>query len=244
MADTTSRRGWFMRMGPGPRRGVFAAGLMVALLGAVLPAWADGPESGADPSITLTVTPSQGLADGQRVTVTGAGFPADEAGIIRQCAVSTAGPECDTIVSGIFITNEGGRITPTQMTVQRIIYTLTTTYNCSTQACALVADAGGKSSRHPIRIAGAGTVPDPATITGTPTTVVIPTTVVTPTTVPTPTTATSIPITTVASPTSTTPSTILAPAPNVICAVVAAVSRLLGGLLDGLLLVLGCPPTA
>ena len=88
----------------------------------------------------------------------GTGFPANTSGLIRECGGSVAAPECDTILSGFFITTATGDFPPTPMTVNRVITTFgSTTYNCSVQACALVADAGGKSSRHHISFAGAGT---------------------------------------------------------------------------------------
>ncbi len=219
-------------VGPGPRRGMFVAGLLVAVLGAVLPAWAHGPESGSNPNVTLTVNPDT-ASDQQVVMVTGAGFPPNAAGLIRQCAGSIVAPECDTVVSGFFTTTSTGAIDPSPMTVQRVIHTFTTTYNCSVQACALVATAGGASSQHHITILGAGT--------SVPTSTSIPTST-SPTTAPTQTTAppTTTPPTTVPPPTTT----LLPPITNLLCAILGPVSALLGGLLDGLLTALGCPPPA
>ena len=67
------------------RRGITAAGLAVAVLVFVLPAFADTPESGSDPSVTLAVAPNDFVGSGQTVSVTGAGFPANTPGVIRQC---------------------------------------------------------------------------------------------------------------------------------------------------------------
>ena len=134
-----------------------------------LPAGADTPETGLDPNVTLTVNPDDGLSDGQTVMVTGTGFAPNAAGLIRECAGSVALPECDTVVSGIFFTDASGVIPPSPMTVNRVITTFTTTYNCGISACALVAAAGGKSSRHHISFAGAGTIPptsSPTTVPG------------------------------------------------------------------------------
>lgn len=215
------------RVGPGVRRGLFASGLAAAVLVAGLPAGAHTPEHGLDPSVTLTVSPDDALTDGQNVWVTGTGFPANAAGLIRECGGSVAVPECDTVVQGFFSTNSAGEIPPSPMTVNRVINTFTTSYNCGVQACALVADAGGKSSRHHISFGGAGTIMPTSSSSSsssstTPTTAGGPTTV--PTTIPT---ATTVPL-----------------LPNLLCAILQPISDLLGGILNGLLAALGCPPPA
>lgn len=156
----TASRSW--------RGSLALAGLVVAVLVGVLPAFGDTPETGSDPNVTLTVTPSDFLSDGQVVTVTGTGFAPNTAGTIRQCGGTIAAPQCDLTVTASFVTTASGEIPPTSVTVERIIDTGTTTFNCGVQACALVATAGDRTSQHHIRMAGAGTsVP---TTTTTPTT--------------------------------------------------------------------------
>ena len=240
---TDGRRGVFSgsRFGSGLRQGLFVVGLAATLVVAGLPAAADTPETGLDPNVTLSVNPDDGLSDGQTVTVTGTGFAPNAAGLIRQCAGSVALPECDTVVSGIFFTDGSGVIPPSPMTVKRVITTFTTTYNCGISACALVATAGGKSSRHHISFAGAGTVPP----TSSPTTVPGVTTVP-PTTAPQQTTVPGV--TTIPPPTTVPPTTIQPPQENILCAIIRALGQalpsLLGGLADGLLRLLGCAPLA
>ncbi len=223
------------RFGPGVRRGLFVAGLAAALLVGGLPAGADGPESGLDPSVTLTVNPDDNLTDGQSVMVSGAGFPANVPGLIRECGGSVAAPACDTVVSGIFLTGGDGTFPPTPMTVNRVITTFaSTTFNCGVQACAIVADAGGKSSRHHITFAGAGTViPTTSPTTGPP-----PTTAPPATTIPG---ATTLPPPTTVPPVTTVPPPTTIPITNLLCALLQPISNLLGGILNGLLAALGCP---
>jgi hypothetical protein len=172
-------------------------GLALILLTLVLPAFADTPQTGADPTVTLTVTPSTALADGQVVTVTGAGFPANTVGIIRECGGTAAAPQCDPTTTTPFVTTAAGTIAPTSFTVKRIVNTGATTFNCGVQSCALVATAGAKSSQHQIRMAGAGTVLT-TTSTVTSSTTVLPTTSTSmaTTTSSTSTTSTSEPVTT------------------------------------------------
>ncbi len=160
--------------------------LALALLALMLPAFADTPQTGTDPSVTLNVTPSAGLADGQTVTVTGAGFPAGTAGVIRQCGGTATAPQCDPTTATPFVTTATGTIPPTAVTVKRIVNTGATTFNCGVQACALVATAGAKSSQHQVRMAGAGTVvPTSSTTTSSTTTSTVATTTTTTTSSPT-----------------------------------------------------------
>ena len=231
------------RLGAGSRRGLFVAGLAVAVLVAVLPAWAHTPETGLDPNVTLTVTPADGLSDGQTVTATGTGFAPNSSGLIRQCGGSVAAPECDTTIAATFITTATGAMPPTPVTVRRIITTWTTSFNCSTQACALVATAAG-STRHHIGFASAGTVSSTTPTSSVPTTFV-PTTFVPTTFVPTtvsPTTA----VPTTFGPTTIPPSTTVPPTGNLVCDILMALRGVLGGILsgliDGLLAFFGCPP--
>jgi hypothetical protein len=219
----------------GLRRGLFLVGLAATVVVAGLPAAADTPETGGDAGVTLTVTPSDNVSDGQTVIVTGTGFPPNASGLVRQCAGAV--PDCDTFVASIFLTSPDGSIPPVYLNAQRVITTWTTTYNCSTQACSVVATAGGKSGRHHISIAGAGTVVPTST---TPSTI--------PTTSPT-TTATTV--TTVTTTPTTIPGTVTTTtAPptgsNIICDILQALRGILGGLLagvvDGLLSLFGCPP--
>jgi|GEM_PF-5125966 len=222
------------RVRPGVRRALLVAALASGVVVAALPAGAEGPETGLDPTVSLTVNPDHGLSDGQTVTVTGAGFPANTSGLIRQCAGSVSLPECDTVVSGFFLTGPNGEISITPMTVQRVITTFNTTYNCAITACALVADAGGRSSRHHVSFAGAGTVPPPTT--SPPTTTGGPTTLPPPTTTPPPTTVPPL-----IGPSTTTPV-----GENILCVIVRALGKalpgLLGALADALLRLLGCAP--
>jgi hypothetical protein len=168
------------------RRTPAVAVLLVGVVLAVLPASAETPETGVDPSATLTVSPSDALSDGQTVTVTGSGFPPNTAGIIRECGGSVAAPQCDLALIVPFVTTATGDIPPTSVTVKRIVDTGTTTFNCGVQVCALVATAGERTSQHHIRMAGAGTVlPTSVPPTSVPPTSVPPTSV-TPTSVPPP----------------------------------------------------------
>lgn len=233
-------QGWtaVARVRPALRRGMVAAALAVVVMVAGLPAGADSPETGADPTVTLTVNPDDGLVDGQTVTVTGTGFPGNTAGLIRQCAGSVAVPECDTLVSGFFLTDPAGNVPPAPMTVQRVITGFASTYDCGVTACFLVADAGGKSSRHHITFGGATTTAGPPTTA--------PTTTGGVTTVP-PVTTTP-PATTVPPPPTTIPPDPPPPTEGVLCVIVRALGEalpsILGGLADFLLQLLGCAPLA
>jgi hypothetical protein len=216
-------------------------GLVVAVLVAGLPARADTPETGADPSVTLTVTPDDGVSDGTTVTVTGTGFPANASGMVRQCAGSVAAPECDTYVAANFIAGSNGAFAPILIQAQRTIHTFTVTHDCSAEACAMVAEAGGRSTRHHISILAPGMTVPPTTsppITSAPTTIAESTTVA-------PTTTTATPPTSTAPPATGLPQ---APAENVLCAILRAVGELLpgllGGIVNGLLNLLGCAPLA
>ena len=64
------------------RSSIFLAGLALAVLVAMLPAFADTSERGSDPNVALTVTPSDALSDAQVVTVTGTGFPPNTVGTL------------------------------------------------------------------------------------------------------------------------------------------------------------------
>jgi hypothetical protein len=228
-------------MGVGLRRGLFAGGLAVAVLLAGLPAGADAPEHGLDPTVSLTVTPDDALGDGQSVMVTGTGFPPHASGLIRECGGSVAVPDCDLTLSGGFLTDGNGNIPPSPMSVDRVISNFTSSYNCGVQACFLVADAGGKSSRHHISFAGAGTVPPSSTTTSSPTTTP-PTTIGGGTTVPPQTTvpgATTVPA-------GSTPATTVPE--NLLCVIIRGLGQALPGLVgtlaDALLRLLGCAPLA
>jgi Neocarzinostatin family len=235
MADVSGGLfGRFLRMAPGPRRGLFVAGLTVAVLVAVLPAGADTPEGGGTAGTSLNVTPDDGLSDGHWVSVSGAGFAPNAAGQIRQCR-DISPPACDTTQAVSFLTDGNGVMLPVDFQVKRVITAFgPTTYNCSTQACALVADAGATNARHHITILGAGTI-------STPTTAGPPTSTATTNGVPTTAGATS---TTVVSPTST----LVPPADGLLCDLIRGLRGILGGFLaplfDGLLQLLGCAPAA
>ena len=186
------------------RRRLGVAGIVLALLALMLPAFADAPQTGINASVTLTVSPSTGLADGQRVTVTGTGFPAGTVGTIRQCGGTAAAPQCDLTTTTPFVTTAAGAIPPTAFAVKRIVNTGATTFNCGVQACALVATAGTKSSQHQVVMAGAGTVVTPSSTTTssvtsastTTTTTVLPTSTSSTSTTSTSTTSTVAPTTT------------------------------------------------
>ena len=165
MRDRHSRRS-VDRRSVSSRRTFFLGGLAAVMLVAVLPAFADAPETGSDPVVTLTVTPSDFLSDGQAVTVTGTGFTPNTPGTIRQCAGPVTAPQCDPTVTASFVTTATGDVPPTSVTVERIINTGATTFNCGVQTCALVATAGDRTSQHHIRMTGAGTsVPTSSTST-------------------------------------------------------------------------------
>lgn len=192
--------GWWNggTVGSGPRarrRRVGIGGLAFALFALMLPAFADAPQTGTDPTVTLTVSPSTGLADGQVVTVTGTGFPAGTVGTISECGGTAAAPQCDPTTITPFVTTAAGTIPPTAFATKRIVNTGTTTFNCGVQACALVATAGSKSAQHQIRMAGAGTVPATSTTssptTSSTTTSIVPSTTTSSTTTTVPGTTTS-----------------------------------------------------
>jgi hypothetical protein len=210
------------RLGRGCRSGLVLGGLAALVLLAVVPAFGDTPETGADPSVTLTVTPSDGLSDGQTVVVTGTQFPPNSVGVIRECGGSAAVPECDLSVTVPFTTTATGDIPPTSVTVTRIIHTGTTTFNCGAQSCALVATAGGRTSQHHIRMASAGTsVPSSS----------VPPTLVPPTLVP--------PI--------AFPPGAGVPGPEFVCTLLRSLIQpfpFLQGLLTDVLALLSCPVTA
>jgi hypothetical protein len=220
------------RVAPGVRRGLLVTVVAGAVLASGLPASANGPESGADPSVTMTVSPSDNLLDGQSVYATGSGWPTFADGIIRQCGITAAGPQCDQAVAGQFKTGAAPVLPKTLVQVKRYVNTGTTTFNCGVQACALVATAGGKTSQHHIAILGAGTSSSidegPATTAGTMDT----------------TTSTS-PATTVPSPTTTVAGPGTA---GLVCNLLTGLRGILGGLLaglfDSLLTFFGCPPVA
>ena len=196
-------------LSPGWRR-LGIAGLALVLLTLVLPAFADTPQTGADPSVTLNVSPSTGLADGQVVTVTGAGFAPGTVGTIRECAGTLTAPQCDLTTITPFVTTAEGTIPPTAVAVKRVVNTGATTFNCGVQACALVATAGAKSAQHQIRMAGAGTVvtTSPTTSTG-PTTTTSTGSSTTSSTTSSSTTTSTVPATTTTS--SPVPTSIVAP---------------------------------
>lgn len=152
-----SYKGLGSRLGVRWRR-LAVGGIVLVLMALMLPAFADTPQTGIDPSVTLTVSPSTGLADGQGVTVTGNGFPGGTVGIMRQCGGAVAAPQCDLTTTTPFFTTPAGAIPPTPFAVKRIVNTGATTFNCGVQACAIVATAGAKSSQHSVRMASAGTV--------------------------------------------------------------------------------------
>ena len=197
------------------------AGLAVAVLVFVLPAFADTPEFGSDPSVTLTVTPDDFVGNGQTVLVTGAGFPANTPGVIRQCGGPPAAPQCDADIAATFVTTATGDIPPTPVTAERIVDTGTTTFNCGVQQCFLVASAGGRTSQHHLSIAGAGTLVPTSTSSSTTTT----------TTSPSTTTTTTI------------PATVPIPGANLVCPLLQSFLGsfpFLSGLIGGLLAVFGC----
>jgi hypothetical protein len=227
-------------MTPASRRGLFLAGLAMAVLVVGLPASAHTPETGADPTVTLNVTPSDNVSNGESVTVTGFGFPIFTDGAIRQCGGPAAAPQCDPLIVGQFRTASTQHLPPTLVVARRYINTGTTTFNCGAQQCFFVATAGGKSSQHHISILGAGTssIPDGPTSTS-------PTTSATtvPTTATTAPTETTIPIPSTA-PSATT--TTAVPQAGLLCDLLGALRRalggFLGGLLDGLMNLFNCPP--
>lgn len=237
-------RPWMARIGASRRRGAVVAGLAVAFLVAVMPALADMPETGANPGVTLTVTPDDLLSVGQAVTVTGTGFPANQGGVIRQCGGSISAPQCDASVAGTFVTTATGEIPATSVAVKRLIDTGTTTFNCGVQACALVATAGDRTSQHHISILGAGTIVPSSTTTSTSTTSP---SVTSTSTIPT----TTVPLSTTTIPSATTiptPTTTLVPppVPTPVCDLLQTLLEtfpFLRGALDAVLTLLGCSPT-
>ena len=167
--------------------------LAFALLTLMLPAFADTPQTGTDPSVTLTVIPSTGLSDGQVVTVTGSGFPGNSVGIIRQCGGTVTAPQCDPTTSTPFVTTAAGTIPPTAFATKRIVNTGATTFNCGVQTCFLLATSGPRSAQHQVRMASAGTV---VTSSSSPTSTASSTTSTTASTTSSSTTTTTVPATT------------------------------------------------
>ena len=223
--------------------------VVLAVIGGALPAFANGPETGADPTVTLTVIPSDFLFDGQTVTVFGTGFPPNTQGTIRECGGTAAAPDCDQTVNVPFTTTAAGTIPTTSVTVKRIINTGSTTYNCGAQSCWLVATAGEKSSQHHIRMASAGTsIPGPTSSippTSSPPTSGPPTTVPPTTTPPTSIVPTTVPPTTIL-PTSI-PLPTLPPTSGALCDGLRALRVVfpgLSGLFTILLQLFSCPPVA
>ena len=157
MADRRASHA-YPRRRPALRRSLALAGLVSVLLGVMLPAFGDTPETGPDPNVALTVTPDDMVSNGATVTVTGSGFPPNTPGVIRQCGGSAGAPQCDLDVAATFVTTASGDIPPTPVTVTRIVDTGATTFNRCVQACWLVATAGGRTSQHHVSVAAAGTV--------------------------------------------------------------------------------------
>ena len=111
------------------------------------------------------------------MSVTGAGFPANTLGVIRQCGGPAAAPQCDADVAATFVTTVAGDIPPTPVTAERLVDTGTTTFNCGVQQCFLVASSGGRTSQHHMSVAGAGTLVPTSVSPSTTTTTTIPATV-------------------------------------------------------------------
>jgi hypothetical protein len=76
------------------KAGLASAAVVVAVLGAALPA-------SAESAVGVTVTPSTGLADGQTVTVAATGFGANEAVFVTECAGDPAAGTLVCDVAGI-----------------------------------------------------------------------------------------------------------------------------------------------
>lgn len=62
-------------------------------------------------SPTLSVTPAAGLSDGQAVSVTASGFPANESVTVLQCVNSESEIACDTANQGTSTTDDTGAAT-------------------------------------------------------------------------------------------------------------------------------------
>ncbi len=217
------------RTSPAARRGVIVGGLAVALLTLMLPVRADNPEWGPSPFVFMTVTPDDALSDGQMVSVQAGPFPLHGTATVRQCTAGPQGPLCDPAVLASVGTGSSGNIGPLTVAVKRVISTGSTTVNCGITPCSLVAfpDRGDEWTQHHISFAGAGTIVDPTTTSPTsPSTSTAPPTS-TVTTTPTPTTSTT---------------SVLSPLSGLLCDLLRVLSDLLGGLLDGLLTFLNCPP--
>jgi hypothetical protein len=225
------------RLAPASRRGLFLVGLALAVFVVGLPASAHTPETGADPSVTLTVTPSDNVHNGESVAITGFGFPVLTDGVIRQCGGPAAAPQCDPLIAGQFRTGATQHLPRTLVVARRYINTGTTTFNCGVQQCFFVATAGTKTSQHHIGILGAGTsVAEPTSTSPTTSATTVPTATTAPT-------ATTIPTSSTV-PTATT--TTALPQAGLLCDLLGALRRalggFLGGLLDGLMDLFNCPP--
>jgi hypothetical protein len=231
MANTTGgMHGGTHRGGAGARLAVLVAGLVVALVAMAVPAGADGTEWGTDPFVFMNVTPDDALSDGQPVTVEAGPFPLHALVGIHQCVGSAFSPQCDPMVLTVADAGTTGNIGPLSVTVRRIINVGGTTVNCGIDPCALMAFPNrGSATRHHISFAGAGTVVPPSSSS----------TSVGPSTTGVSTTSTTAVIGTTSTSTTT---TLLPPPVNILCDILRAVSNLLGGLLDGLLVLLNCPP--
>ena len=153
---------------------------------------ADTPVGGSNPNVTLDVTPSSNLLNGQAVAVVGAGFGAAQTVTIAMC--NNSGVCSDPL--GVVVTDTSGNFTRTiNVPVQ---YGGTTMVNCLTSQCFVhaVTASGSALELHRVTFAGGSTTTSttvlPTTTSITISSIVPPTT----STAPTPTTVTSVSATT------------------------------------------------
>ncbi|TAM93253.1 MAG: hypothetical protein EPN43_01010 [Jatrophihabitans sp.] len=155
------------------RLGAAAAGAVAAVGAAVL---AFASPAAAAPS--LTVTPSTGLTNGQSVTVTLSGFPANAGGInIVQCLASgTGAADCDVNDAQLGKTADASGSLTVTMPVRSTFTGLgaSTPIDCTKQQCMIAANVGTSSNPNESAeanisfgspAAAASSTPPPATTT-------------------------------------------------------------------------------
>ena len=129
--------------------------LAAATLSIAATARANGPESGGTPGVTVSVTPSDGLAASQNVSVTGTGFTPNSLLTIEQCALGIEPQPC--VQAGTVVANASGGLAATTMTANRTFTTFpsTATIDCLSASCVVqVTDVLARFARHHLSFSG------------------------------------------------------------------------------------------
>src|SRR4051794_3076854 len=102
----------------------------VLAVGAVSAAFASGAESDpdGDPNVSITVSPSDNLVDGQAVSVTGTGFQTSTAGSLRVCNTAEA-RICSAALVAV-TTSPTGNLGPINVNVPKSFTSGTDSVNC------------------------------------------------------------------------------------------------------------------